>query len=52
MLKRKRAAVNDESLAALLADAGVEAYLATSTPDAEEPENDAEDDDGDEGDED
>jgi glutathione S-transferase len=52
-LKRKRAAVDDDALTALLREAGVDAYLATSARDVEEAEKDAEgDDDGDEGDED
>ncbi len=51
-LKRKRAAVDDAGLAALLGQAGVDAYLATSAAGVEEAGDDEADDDGDEGDED
>jgi glutathione S-transferase len=55
-LKRKRAAVEDDALAALLGETGVDAYLAASESDAVddvEPESaDENDDEGDEGEED
>jgi len=47
-LKKKRAGVEDEALAALLAAAGLDVVLQSATRQAAEPDDDSSDDDGDE----